>query len=201
MAGGSTSEEMDAFDDVTPAKPVSIYDLDEDMPTRAQSSDEIAEFQQKAREKREAAFRSFAPPTERRSDPSIGPAVVTDAHRPSDPGSGANARPVPRESGPVRIDRLRVPPPHVPPPHVTPDEADVSTPDLDDALRDVAATLERLPPAPRVPRIEQPRGSLETIGTVSRDVAPPVRRRRWPVEVAVAILITITVLVALTFFR
>jgi hypothetical protein len=197
MAGGSTSEEMDAFDDVTPAKPVSIYDLDEDLPTRAQSSDEIAEFQQKAREKREAAFRSFAPPSERRSDPQAvaSAPVITDARRPSEPGSGANARPVPRESGPVRIDRLRVPPPHVPGPGD-------SAPDLDEVLNDVAATLDRLPPAPRLPRIEQPRGSLETIGRVSAPPpAAPVRRRRWPIEVGVAILVTVCVLLALTFFR
>src|SRR6266404_6534613 len=117
MAGGSTSEEMDAFDDVTPAKPVSIYDLDEDLPTRAQSSEEIAEFQEKARAKRESAHRSFKPPTD---------------------GPSSSGRPIPRESGPVLIDRMRVPAPL----------AERDEPELDSALRDVAETLQRLPPAP-----------------------------------------------------
>jgi hypothetical protein len=181
MAGGSRSEEMDAFDDVTPAKPVSIYDLDEDLPTRAQSSEEIAEFQQKAREKREAAFRSFRLPTEPRpSDPG--------AARPTEGGSGSNPRPIPRESGPVLIDRLRVPPP-------------VAPESLDQAVSDVAATLDRLPAAPKVPVFDPPRGSLETIPTLSEPPALPSRRRRWLVASGVAILVLAVLYVALTFFR
>jgi hypothetical protein len=165
MAGGSTSEEMDAvgFDDVTPDKPVSIYDLDEDLPTRAQSSEEIAQFQQLAREKREkraaAAHRSFAPP---QRDGDI---------------SAVSNRPVPRESGPVRIETPSAPrveePKAAPPPAPAEDEMD-----LDAMLEDVAAGIERLPPAPRVPFFEPHRGSLETIGQ-----ARPASRARPRVDI------------------
>jgi len=179
MAGRATSEEGDAFDDVTPAKSVSIYDLDEELPTRAQSSQEIAEFQQKAREKRDAAFRSFAPPTERTSSP-------------SDPGSGSMPRPIPRESGPVRIDRLRLPPPI---------KTESKTEDLADVVSDVAATLERLPPAPRVPKFEPQRGSLETIAGVDETVAAP-EPRRWLARLAIVVLLTIAaIFFALTILR
>lgn len=172
MAGGSTSEEMDAFDDVTPDKPVSIYDLDEDLPTRTQSSDEIAEYQRLAREKREAAFKAFKPPSADR-----------DRDRISSPSS---VRPIPRESGPVPV---------------TP-RAEEQEPDLDALLNDVAAGLERLPPAPRVPHFEPERGTLETIhGPSGPPAAAPVvvparRSRRWIALVLTLVVLAVTLAAA-----
>lgn len=196
MAGGSTSEEMDAldpFDDVTPDKPVSIYDLDEDLPTRAQSSEEIAEYQRLLREKREAAFRSFKPPKD-----------VARRDSQPEPSSTSSVRPVPRESGPVRIDRMRVPPPG--------GAEGEAPPDLDEVLNDVAATIQRLPPAPRVPYFEEPRGSLEAIPTLSQ--APPApapapaapiarseRTRRWLIAAIALVSLAIAVGGAIAFFR
>lgn len=181
MAGGSTSEEMDAVDpwgDVTPDRPVSIYDLDEDLPTRAQSSEEIAEYQQMLRDKkRAAAYRSFPPP---RDTPSV--------------------RPVPRESGPVRIDRLRVPPP-MPEREAPPDAHDG---DLEQVLSDVAATLERLPPAPRLPVFEQPRGSLEVIRTSPEPppaIRPPPRWRRAAIVTLSLVLIALVAAALAVFLR
>jgi hypothetical protein len=185
MAGGSTSEEMDAFEDVTPAKPVSIYDLDEDLPTRMQTSDEIAEYQQKTRARREGAFKSFAPPTERRSSEPGAPATTSA-------GSTPSARPIPRESGPVLIDRMRVPSP-------APALEAADEPDLSALVDDVAAALERLPPAPRVPVIEQPRGSLEVIpvlgATPSRRPRAPIRRR-WTIALGLVVLLALAGVVA-----
>lgn len=136
----------DLFDDVTPPKAVSIYDLDEDLPTRHQSSDEIAQFQKLAREKRgAAAMKTFAPPRE---------TVTSD--RP------ISNRPIPRESGPIRIERRSSDP----------------DPELASMLEDVAKGLERLPPAPPVPEIEQPRNSLERIPRLSDPVAAPPPARR-----------------------
>jgi len=206
MAGrANSSEESDAFDDVTPAKPVSIYDLDEDMPTRAQSSDEIAEFQQKAREKREAAFRSFRPPTERTSSPSSSsspdlmgaPPSGTDsgARKLPDTGSGSMPRPIPRESGPQLISAAGVRKADAPP----------STPDLEKAVEDVAATLQKLPPAPRVPQFEPQRGSLEHIpgitSTPPAAPAPTEPEKRSQLGIAIFALLAMAVFVGLTFFR
>jgi len=182
MAGRSTSEEMDAFDDVTPDRPVSIYDLDENLPTRAQSSAEIAEYQRQLREKRaevvqraEPAQRTegvkaFRPPTDSTPSPSAPPQRGS---------SGSSARPIPRESGPVPIDRLRVPPPMAPRDH-----------ELEDALADVAATLAKLPPAPRVPNFDPPpRTSLESIRTAPRTLPPaPRRSRAWTIAAAIIVL-------------
>jgi hypothetical protein len=128
VAGRSTSEEMDAvsFDDVTPPRPVSIYDLDEDIPTRMQSSDEIAEYQRKARERRDPAHRSF--------------------RKTSEPVAAPSGRPIPRESGPVLIERARPSPAPAPAP-----EPEL---DLDEVLNDVAATISKLPPAPRMPSFD-----------------------------------------------
>lgn len=183
MAGGSTSEEMDAFDDVTPDKPVSIYDLDEDLPTRAQSSDEIAEFQKLAREKREAAFRSFKPPSAAEDARTSSP-----ASRPSNP----SGRPIPRESGPVLIASGKPRPP-------VPAEPE---PDFEAILSDVAAGLERLPPAPRVPHFEPEHGALETIhgpGTVPP--APAPRAPRWRVALLGVALLAVTAATAWAYFH
>lgn len=189
MAGGSTSEEMDAldFDDVTPPKPVSIYDLDENLPTRMQSSEEIAEFQRKAREKRETAFKSFPAPNESGRSSS----------------SGVSVRPVPRESGPVLIDRLRVPPPIQGEGSI---EGDADA-DLDEVLNDVAASLARLPPAPRVPVFDEPRGSLETVThqlppSPKLAAPPPSRTRRWLIAAISVLTVGIVALgVFAAFFR
>ncbi|MFO0686166.1 MAG: hypothetical protein U0234_29155 [Sandaracinus sp.] len=171
----------DLFDDVTPPKAVSIYDLDEDLPTRHQSSDEIAQFQKLAREKRgAAAMKTFAPPRE-------GP-------RDSSPGAGApplSNRPIPRESGPIRIDRPRPPDPD---------------PDLASMLEDVAKGLERLPAAPAVPEIEQPRTSLERIPRLSDPVAAPASSggtpsRTWRTWAGVVVVIVAIVAVALAVVR
>ncbi len=185
MAGGSTSEEMDAFDDVTPPKPVSIYDLDEDLPTRTQSSDEIAEFQKLAREKRAAvAFRSFGPP---KRD------VVST---PPDESS-VSGRPIPRESGPVRIHAATNAPMASLPALISPPSAEEA--DLDAMLNDVAAGLERLPPAPRLPRFEEMRGTLETIHGVE-PAAVPRRRGRRSVRALGAMLVLAAVMLAAAIF-
>lgn len=160
----------DLFDDVTPPKAVSIYDLDEDLPTRHQSSEEIAQFQKLAREKRgAAAMKTFAPPRE-------GP-------RDSSPGAReqpTSNRPIPRESGPIRIDRPRPP------------EAD---PDLASMLEDVAKGLERLPAAPPLPEIEQPRTSLERIPRLSDPVAAEPASgggaRTWRAWAAVVLVVVV----------
>ena len=181
MAGGSTSEEMDAVDfdalslddDRTPPRPVSIYDLDEDLPTRTQTSDEIAEFQRKARERRDPTHRSFG--------------------KTSEPAAPTSGRPIPRESGPVRIERP-----------IAPAAAEAEL-DLDQVLSDVAATIARLPPAPRVPKFDEQRGPLETIhGEDTRPLpASSVRPRAWR-ELAwgvVLVVITLAALAVLAFAR
>lgn len=222
MAGRASSEESDAFDDVTPAKPVSVDDLDYDgeMPTRAQSSDEIAEFQQKAREKREAAFRSFRPPTERTSSPASGspasgsssspdlmgaPPSGTDSGArklPPEQGSGSMARPIPRESGPQLISAAMVRKAGPPPSSGLPADED-----LERAVQDIAATLQKLPPAPRVPQFEPQRGSLEHIPGItstpaSRQSTPnELPEKRSQLGIAIFALVAMAVFVGLTFFR
>jgi len=149
VAGRPSSEETDAvaFDDVTPPRPVSIYDLDEDIPTRMQSSDEIAEFQRKARERKDPTHKSF--------------------RKANEPVSTPSGRPIPRESGPVVIERPKPPPPD-------PAEPDL---DLDQVLNEVAATISQIPPKPRVPRVEQrgvsePAHDAETRAVPAQQVPP-----------------------------
>lgn len=169
MAGRSTSEEMDAFDDVTPSKAVSIYDLVEDLPTRAQSSDEIAEFQRQARIKRESAHKSFPAPK------------ANDSKPPPEPTTTSSNRPIPRESGPMLIDRLRLPRAMSESEQASQPARDQAHDEMDDVLRDVAATIQKLPPAPRLPHFEPSRASLETIhGMLAAPREPSPPDRGWP---------------------
>jgi hypothetical protein len=179
MAGGSTSEEMDApsFEDVTPPRPVSIYDLDEDIPTRMQSSDEIAEYQRKARERRDPTHRSFA--------------------RSSDPDSPPSGRPIPRESGPVLIDRARPSATKGPTPSPAPAEPEL---DLDEVLSDIAATIERLPPAPRVPKFDRRDATPEMIHVAATRAVAAIKPRRSRAPLAWAALLLVVTLGAVALF-
>ncbi len=199
------SSAPDPFDDVTPPKAVSIFDLDEELPTRLQSSEEIEQFQKLAREKRgAAAMRTFAPPrddaprahsssgrpkgapqSQEPGSPSDRAAASSGSHL--EPGASPSHRPVPRESGPIRIDRPRTPKPDA---------------HLELLLEDVAKGLERLPAAPRVPEIEQPRNSLERIPRLSdpTEIAPAPARRPWVAALGTAVFV-VAVLAAVLAYR
>jgi hypothetical protein len=112
---------------------------------------------------------------------------------PPEQGSGSMPRPIPRESGPQLIDHLRVPP---------------RTPDLEQAVEDVAATLQKLPPAPRVPQFEPQRGSLEHIPGITttppaarESTTEPLPEKRSQLGLAIFALVAMAVFALLTFFR
>jgi hypothetical protein len=110
-ASGVNARPAEQWDDKTPPRDVSIFDLDEDVPTRMQSSDEIARFQELAREKAAAKAKAAQESASKPAASSPAPAASSPAPAASSPAPAASSRPsAPQVSASPTSGRISAPP-------------------------------------------------------------------------------------------